>query len=78
MRDVKGNLLSKETYIKLFEEKINNFMEVFDYLKFTYNLSKTVKIHTIQSHIVDYVNLTSKTLGGLDHCIEAVHQYFNQ
>lgn len=69
---------SKEQYIKECNQKTDNFMECFDYLKFTYGTSKTVKIHTIESHLVDYVKLTSKTLGSLDQCIEAVHQYFNQ
>ena len=72
------NCTSKEQYVKECTEKTDNFMECFDYLKFTYGTSKTVKIHTIESHLVDYVKLTSKTLGSLDQCIEAVHQYFNQ
>ena len=61
---------TKEEYVKECEEKIDNFIEVFDYLKFTFGTSKTVKIHTIESHLVDYVKLTSKTLMGLDQCIQ--------
>ena len=57
---------TKEEYVKEFEEKIDNFIEVFDYRKFSFVTSKTVKIHMIESHLVDYVKLTSKTLSSLD------------
>ena len=68
----------KAEYISEAKEKIFNFIEVFDYLKFTYNQSKTPKIHTIESHVIDYIELTGKTLGSLDQCIESVHQYFDK
>ena len=68
----------KEEYVKECKEKIDNFMEVFNYLKFTFGQSKTPKIHTIESHVLDYIKLTGKTLGSLDQCIESVHQYFDQ
>ena len=42
------------------------------------NQSKTPKIHTIESHVMDYIKLTGKPLGSLDQCIESVHQYFDQ
>ena len=76
IEDGQGNFLKLD--IPQEKKKTDNFMECFDYLKFTYGTSKTVKIHTIESHLVDYVKVTSKTLGSLDQCIEAVHQYFNQ
>ena len=69
---------SKDAYLKECQDKVDNFMECYDYLKYTYGTSKTPKIHIIESHIVDYVDLSSTTLGSLDQCIEAVHQYFNQ
>ena len=69
---------TKEDYVKECEDKVDSFMEVFDYMKFNFGTSKTVKIHTIESHLVDYVKLTSKTLSSLDQAIESVHQYFHQ
>ena len=69
---------TKEEYLKECQDKIDNFIEIFDYMKYTFGTSKTVKIHTIESHLVDYVKLTNKTLSSLDQAIEAVHQYFNQ
>ena len=68
----------KDEYIKEANEKIENFIEIFDYLKFNYNQSKTPKIHTIESHVLDYIKLTGKTLGSMDQAIESVHQYFDQ
>ena len=68
----------KEEYLVECQEKIDEFIEVFDYLKFCFNQSKTPKIHTIESHVLDYIKLTGKPLGSLDQCIESVHQYFDQ
>ena len=68
----------KEEYLVECQEKIDAFIEVFDYLKFRFNQSKTPKIHTIESHVMDYIKLTGKPLGSLDQCIESVHQYFDQ
>ena len=66
------------TYMIVLRKICQAIMEVFNYLKFTFGTYKTVKIHTIESHLVDYVKLSSKTLSSLDQAIEAVHQYFNQ
>ena len=49
---------TKEDYVKECEDKVDSFMEVFDYMKFNFGTSKTVKIHTIESYLVDYVKLT--------------------
>ena len=68
----------KHEYIKECKDAIDNFLEIFNYLKFTFNQSKTNKIHTIKHHLLDYIDMTGKTLGSLDQCIEAVHQYFDQ
>ena len=68
----------KEVYMKEAKDKIDSFIEIFDYLKFTFDQSKTNKIHTIESHVLDVIDITGKPLGSLDQCIEAVHQYFTQ
>ena len=49
-----------------------------DYIKFTLGHPKTVKVHTIESHVLDIIEDTGKTIGSLDQCIEVVHQYFEQ
>ena len=57
-------LNSTMTRSKMLNEKIMlrnvkiKLTVLFDYLKFTFGTSKTVKIHTIESHFVDYVKLT--------------------
>ena len=65
-------------YLKECNETVENFMEVFDYLKFTYDMSKTSKIHTIEAHLISYIKMSGKPLGSQDQVIEATHQYFDQ
>ena len=60
------------------QESIDSFMEVFDYCKFTFDLSKTNKVHTIESHVLDLIEMTGEPIGSLDQCIESVHQYFSK
>ena len=59
------------------EEAIDKFIASFEILKNKFNLSTTPKIHTIEDHILDYIELTGESLDSLDECIEALHQYFN-
>ena len=47
-------------------------------LKKHHKFSKTPKIHAIQDHIMNTIELTGEPLGSLDQCIEQLHQYFNQ
>ena len=65
-------------YIKESRQVIDNFVVSFDKLNKEFNVSKTPKFHTIKDHILDYIELTGETLGSLDQCIEALHQYVNQ
>ena len=68
----------KSAYIKECKESIDSFMEVFNYCKFTFDLSKTNKVHTIESHVLDLIDMTGEPIGSLDQCIESVHQYFSK
>ena len=60
------------------QESIDEFISSINYLKKHFHFSKTPKIHTIQDHIMDTIELTGEPLGSLDQCIEQLHQYFNQ
>ena len=53
-------------------------MGSFNFLKQEFKLSKTPKIHTIQDHLLDIIEITGEPLGSLDQCIEALHQLFKQ
>ena len=75
--DGKNKEQVKLEYLKESKHAIDNFIEIIDYNKFVFNQSKTVKIHTIESHVLDYIEDNGKTVGCFDQCIEAVHQYFD-
>ena len=74
--------ISKEekltSFMKQCQESIDEFISSINYLKKHFHFSKTPKIHTIQDHIMDTIELTGEPLGSLDQCIEQLHQYFNQ
>ena len=58
--------------------KIDKVYE-WDVLHREFGLSKTLKIHIMQDHIKDYVDLTNKPLGRrTDQTIEAAHQFMNK
>ena len=59
-----------ENYMKNCRESIDNFITSINYLKKNMNFSKTTKIHTIQDHVMDIIELTGEPLGFLDQCIE--------
>ena len=60
------------------QESIDEFVATINYLKNNFGFSKPPKIHTIQDHIMDLIELTGGPLGSLDQCIEQLHQYFTQ
>ena len=65
-------IVQKHLWIK------TNLRSIKDTIRKATTLSKTPKIHTIQDHLLDLIELTGEPLGSLDQCIEALHQYFNQ
>ena len=67
-----------ERYMQQCKESIDGFIDTINYLKKKYGFSKTPKIHTIEDHIMDIIELTGEPLGSLDQCIEQLHQYFTQ
>ena len=66
------------SFMKECQDSIDDFISSINFLKKDYNFSKTPKIHTIEDHIMDIIELTGEPLGSLDQCIEQLHQYFNQ
>ena len=79
IENVTEDSLSKEekleNYMKNCRESIDNFITSINYLKKNMNFSKTTKIHVIQDHVMDIIELTGEPLGSLDQCIEQLHQY---
>ena len=67
-----------EKYMETCKENIDSFITSINYLKKHLKFSKTPKIHTIQDHIMDIIELTGEPLGSLDQCIEQLHQYFDR
>ena len=67
-----------EEYFLECKVAIDDFMEGINILKQNFNFSKTPKIPTIESHVLDFVKISKGPLRSLDQCIEALHQYFNK
>ena len=65
---------TKGEYIKECKAAIENLKTTWDKLNKDFSLLITNKIHVIEDHFIDYIDLTGKTLGeSNDQVIETTH-----
>ena len=77
-----GNLISSVCGKNLdpnYKEVIAKFKQDFSDLRAIYDITVPNKIHFLQDHLEDQLDMTGESLGEVDDCVvEAMHQYLDK